>query len=208
MQSPGSQALLFDLGGVLVDIDLGRALRAWSVYSPLSSQELTQTFRFDEQYERHERGEIPADAYFDHVASTLKLSATREQVESGWNSIFVGEISTTRRLVESARRTMPCYAFTNTNASHMARWSKLFPGVVGAFDRIFASHEIGMRKPERRAFEHIYYATGLPASSFTFFDDLPDNIDAAIDAGLKAVLVRTPHDVESALRNLGHDCRA
>ena len=208
MQSPRPQALLFDLGGVLVEIDFSRAFRAWSVHSSLSTEELTKTFQFDEQYERHERGEISADEYFDHVASTLKLSATHEQVESGWNSIFVGEISTTRRLVESARRSMPCYAFSNTNASHMAHWSNLFPDVVGAFDRKLASHEIGMRKPERRAFGHICHATGLPASSFTFFDDLPENVDAAIDAGLKGVLVRTPHDVASALCNLGHDCRA
>ena len=203
MHTSAPQALLFDVGGVVIDIDFNRALQAWSVHSPLTLAELKQRFQFDTAYERHERGEIDANDYFDHLASALQLTATREEIASGWNAIFVAEITATRRLVEAARTTLPCYAFTNTNATHLNCWTRLFPGVVAAFDGIFASHQIGLRKPERAAFEHICLATDIPAENFVFFDDLPENIQAASRAGLQAVLVRSPDDVARALRSLG-----
>ena len=208
MPTPAPEALLFDLGGVLVDIDFGRALSAWAPYSTLSPTELRKSFTHDLQYERHERGEIEAAEYFGHLANTLQLTASPEQIERGWNAIFVGEILQTRMLVETMRGILPCYAFTNTNASHMATTSNLFPSVVGAFHRIFASHELGLRKPERAAFERICLLTGTPAASIVFFDDLPENVQAAADAGLQVVLVRSPEDVALALRSLGHGCRS
>lgn len=174
MRTSAAQALLFDVGGVVVDIDFNRALRAWSAHSRLSPDELKKRFQFDTAYERHERGEIEANDYFDHLASTLQLRATREEIASGWNAIFVGEIAATRRLVETARTTLPCYAY-----------------------------QIGLRKPERAAFEHICFATGIAAENFVFFDDLPENVQAASRAGLQAVLVRSPGDVAHALRGLG-----
>jgi glucose-1-phosphatase len=199
------KALVFDLGGVLVDIDFGRALAAWAPHSSLSLSELRQAFTHDIQYERHERGEIGAAEYFNHLASTLKLTATEEEISRGWNAIFVGEIVEARKIVEAVRRVIPCYAFTNTNASHMATWSMLFPEVVGAFDRIFASHELGLRKPEQAAFERISQLIGVAAVSTVFFDDLPENVQAASTFGLQAFLVRAPKDIVHSLRTVGLD---
>lgn len=203
MHNQAPKALLFDLGGVLVDIDFARALRSWAAFSDLPFHELERRYQFDVPYERHERGEISAGEYFLHIAETLRLSATQEQVEIGWNSIFVGEMVTTRLLVERARRKLPCYAFTNTNASHMAEWSKLYPGVVSAFDELYASHEMGLRKPDRKAFEYICRDTGLEPSAILFFDDLADNVHAATAAGFQGVLVRSPEDVASSLMAMG-----
>jgi putative hydrolase of the HAD superfamily len=75
---------------------------------------------------------------------------------------------------------------------------------VGAFDRIFASHELGLRKPERAAFERVCALTGTSAASILFFDDLAENVQAAKDAGFQGVLVKTPEDVAAALRSFGH----
>ncbi len=207
MLTPFPEALLFDLGGVLLDIDFDRALSVWARYSALSMAELRKSFTQDQHYERHERGEIEAEEYFDHLAKTLKLTASREQIEHGWNAIFVGEILRTRVLIESMKGILPCYAFTNTNASHMATWSKLYPDVVAAFDRIFASHELGLRKPERAAFDQIRHLTGASAAAIIFFDDLTENIQAAQEAGLQGVLVRSPEDVASVLRTLNQGRR-
>jgi putative hydrolase of the HAD superfamily len=204
MPSHAAEAFLFDLGGVLLEIDFNRAIAAWAPYSALPADVLRKRFRHDVQYERHERGEITATEYFAYLATTLQLTASFEQIEQGWNSIYIGEILQTRELVESMRRVFPCYAFTNTNASHMATWTKRFPGVVGAFDRIFASHELGLRKPERAAFERVCALTGTSAASILFFDDLAENVQAAKDAGFQGVLVKTPEDVAAALRSFGH----
>lgn len=203
MPTPNTEALLFDLGGVLLNIDFGQAIAAWAPFSALPSDVLRSTFKHDEQYARHERGEIASKEYFAYLATALQLTATFDQIEQGWNAIFVGEIERTREFVESMRGKVPCYAFTNTNASHMAKWSELFPNVVGAFDCIFASHQMGLRKPERAAFDRICSATSIPAAKFLFFDDLHENVQAARDAGLQGVLVQTPDDVIKAVRSYG-----
>lgn len=203
------QALLFDLGGVLVDIDFSRAIDAWSRKSALPVEELRRRFTFDEPYERHERGELAAHEYFRHLADTLLLDGSLEEIERGWNSIFVGEIEPTRRQVELVRGKLPCFAFTNTNASHMRTWTRLYPGVVGALDGIFASHQLGLRKPQREAFELVCRLIALPAREIVFFDDLPCNVEAARACGLRAVHVRSPADVTTALRSLElHDAAA
>jgi glucose-1-phosphatase len=187
------QSLLFDLGGVVVEIDFNRA----------SLAELKAAFTFDVPYQRHERGEITAAEYFAYLAQHLQLQDDPAWIAEGWNSIFIAEIAETRRMVEAARAKLPCYAFTNTNAAHKAAWSAKFPEVVRAFDRIFVSSEIGHRKPDHSAFEFVARSLGVPMESILFFDDTLENVDGALAAGLEAVHVRSPTDVKAALRRLG-----
>jgi len=197
------KALLFDLGGVLIDIDFDLAFQAWSRHSSLPLATLRERLLFDEPYERHERGEIAAEAYFAHLTASLQLAATPDEVAAGWNAIFRDEITATLERVAVARRTLPCYVLTNTNATHMACWGARFPRVVAGFDRIFASHEIGLRKPEPAVFDYVCRATGVEPASLLFFDDSQVNVDAAAAHGLQAVLVRGPADVARALQSAG-----
>lgn len=204
MDVPEPRALLFDLGGVLIDIDFGRALATWAPFSRLAPDALRQAFRVDEAYCRHERGEIEGEAYFRHLCKVLELDATPAQVATGWNSIFVGEITATRRLVELARRRVPCFAFSNTNATHMACWTDRFPEVAAAFDALFVSHHMGVRKPEPVAFARVCHSIGLDPAAVLFFDDLLENVKAARAFGLDAVLVRSADDVAATLRERLH----
>jgi epoxide hydrolase-like predicted phosphatase len=195
--------LLFDLGGVLIDIDFRRAFRAWQPISSLSLDEISEAFQFDVYYERHERGEITASEYFDHLRSTLSLKGEHARIEEGWNSIYVAEIPETVALVQSARAQFSCNAFTNTNAAHQAAWLSLFPMIRNLFDRVFTSYELGYRKPEKQAFEQIAHALDVPLGSIMFFDDLLENIESAKSAGMQAVHVRSAGDVRNALRAIG-----
>jgi len=203
MKFPRPESLLFDLGGVIIDIDFTRAFRAWQPISSLSLDKITERFKFDAPYQRHERGEITAAAYFDHLRATLSLSGDDARILEGWNSIYIGEIPETVALIRSARKDLPCHAFTNTNAVHQAAWSAQFPEVTRLFGRIFASHEIGRRKPEREAFEHIGRTLGVRLDSIMFFDDLIENVEGAQAAGLQAVHVRSSRDVRNALEAIG-----
>lgn len=201
------KALLFDLGGVVVEIDFNRAFAHWQSISRLSLAELKAAFTFDVPYQRHERGEITANEYFLHLAQDLQLQDDLARIAEGWNSIFIAEITETRRMVEAARATLPCYAFTNTNtntnATHKAAWSAKFPAVVQAFDHIFVSSEIGYRKPDRSAFEFVARSVGVPKESILFFDDTLENVEGALASGLEVVHVRGPADVKAALQRLG-----
>ena len=197
-------ALLFDMGGVIFDVDFDRAFKVWQPKSQLSLDEIRQTFKFDLQYQRHERGEIDAREYYDHLATMLQIESDHTHIAEGWNSIFTGEIPETMVMLQAVRSKLPCHAFTNTNAAHAATWSSMFPRVVKSFDRIFASHEIGLRKPEREAFDHISQALGIAAASIVFFDDLLENVQGATAAGFQAVHVCSPRDIRNALSSFGY----
>ena len=203
MNRPPPKALLFDLGGVLIDIDFNLAFEAWQKHSRLSLAEIRQRFSFDRPYQRHERGEIEGAEYFRHLITALELEDDIDLVARGWNAIFVKEIPETIAAVRAMRDRLPCYAFTNTNATHMTSWTGRFPGVAASFDRVFASHLMGLRKPERAAFSTISRETGIAPESIVFFDDLAENVAGAVDAGLHGVLVRSPQDVRNALQAFG-----
>jgi putative hydrolase of the HAD superfamily len=71
--------------------------------------------------------------------------------------------------------------------------------VVAAFDDIFVSSELGVRKPEQRAFETVVQKMGVDPASVLFFDDLPQNVAGAEALGIRAVQVRSPQDIRRAL---------
>lgn len=74
MSEPGDiQALLFDLGGVVIDIDFRRAFDTWASASATDPQVIADRFRFDEAYSRHERGQIDASQYFAHLRQCLEI---------------------------------------------------------------------------------------------------------------------------------------
>jgi glucose-1-phosphatase len=79
----------------------------------------------------------------------------------------------------------------------------MFPAIVAAFNRVFVSSDIGLRKPERAAFEFIANAIAVPKEAILFFDDLSENVAGARDVGLQAVHVRSSADVRKALLQLG-----
>src|SRR5689334_20334413 len=83
--------------------------------STLSAAEIARTFQFDAAYDRHERGEITAAEYFDHLCARLSLAKDHARIKAGWNSIYVGEIAETMAMLRTARQQLPCHAFTNTN---------------------------------------------------------------------------------------------
>lgn len=196
------RALLFDLGGVLIEIDFGRALQHWSGFSELSLAQLRQAFRLDAEYARHERAEIDWAIYVQHLRTTLKLRATDAEITEGWNAIFIGEIDETVGMVREARKLLPCYCFSNTNRTHQEHWMARFPRASGAFDRVFVSWELGLRKPERAAFGAVCQEVGVEPGEVLFFDDTLENAEGARAAGLQAVWVRGPGDVKAALARL------
>lgn len=196
------EALLFDLGGVVIDIDFDRVLRHWEGISSLSFTELKSTFHFDEAYQRHERGEIDGATYFAHLRNTLQLEGSDEEIAAGWNAVFVADIPAVLEAIVQARAHFSCYAFTNTNPTHLIAWKAGYPAVFQSFDKVFISSDLGVRKPERKAFDAIAADIGVAHENILFFDDTRENIVGAEAAGLQTVYVQSPEDVRKALAGL------
>jgi glucose-1-phosphatase len=202
MASVVVEALLFDLGGVVIDIDFGRALASWAEAAGMPVDALRARFAFDAAYQRHERGEIAAAEYFAALRASLRIEVSDPALVAGWNAIYVREVPGIRALLWAAADRFPLYAFTNSNPTHHTFSRVRYADVLQIFRRVFVSCEMGLRKPERAAFEAIAAAVGVPLERILFFDDTPANVEGARAAGMPAVHVRCPADVAAALAAL------
>jgi HAD superfamily hydrolase (TIGR01509 family) len=203
--SPGAaDALLFDLGRVVLDIDFSKVVACWAGHAGCEPAHLTGRFSWrDEFYQKHEKGEISDADFFAALRALLGVELSDAQFLEGWNKIFAGEMPGIAPLLQRAAQRLPLYAFSNTNAAHVEHFSQTYAGVLGHFREIFLSSAIGLRKPDAAAYDHVVKAIGVPASRIVFFDDLAENIAGARACGLTAVHVTSPDDVAHALAALG-----
>ena len=195
-------ALLFDLGGVVIEIDFDRAFSRWALYSNRNIEFIKSGFAFDSYYERHERGEIEASEYFTSLRRSLGINITDEEFIVGWNSIFVGAIPGIAALLSEARENLSIYAFTNSNLTHQHVWTKKFRHLLNLFRDVFVSSEIGNRKPEPAAFKIISREIDVKLENILLFDDTLENIAGAKKIGMQAVHVTSPMDIEIGLKEI------
>jgi FMN phosphatase YigB (HAD superfamily) len=193
-------ALLFDIGGVVIEIDFDRAFSHWALYSNQDREIIKSRFGFDSYYERHERGEIDASEYFASLRRSLGINIRDEEFMAGWNSIYVGEISGVVKLLLDLKEKLPIYGFTNSNLIHKSVWSEMFKDILTLFRKVFVSYEMGMRKPEPEAFEAISREIGVRLEHIRFFDDSLENITGAKKIGMQAVHVTSFEDIEKSLK--------
>jgi glucose-1-phosphatase len=202
--SPGAaDALLFDLGRVVLDIDFSRAIGCWAAHAGCEPSEILARYVRDDSYRHHETGRISDADYFESLRASLGISITDAQFLEGWNAIFAGEMPGIAELLERAANHLPLYAFSNTNRPHVEHFSQAHADVLGHFREIYLSSTIGLRKPDQAAYDHVVGAIGVPASRILFFDDLAENIEGARACGLLAVHVTSSADVADALEALG-----
>jgi FMN phosphatase YigB (HAD superfamily) len=202
--APGSaDALLFDLGRVVINIDFGKALVCWAGHAGCAPADLAARFVREETYRQHEVGGIEDADYFESLRTSLGIGISDAEFLEGWNAIFAGEMPGIAPLLKRAATRVPLYAFSNTNRPHVEHFSKAYADVLGHFRELFLSSTIGLRKPDAAAYDHVVKAIGVPANRIVFFDDLAENIDGARARGLTAVHVTSPNDVAHALSALG-----
>lgn len=196
------KALLFDLGGVLIDIDFQIAFAQFEKVSSLSQDQITNRFQMDRMYRLHEVGQLSWSKYAQHLRSTFEIDASDDEITQAWNSIFKNEISQTINAIKQINAKTDCYVFSNTNTTHHSYWNSRYTDVVSLFKQIFISSELGLRKPDVAAFEAISRSTGYALNDMVFFDDTEENIDGAYKAGIDAVLVNSHEDVLNKLKKL------
>ena len=189
-------AIVFDFGGVLVDIDFRRAFTAWGAAAGLPADAIAARFTVDEACCAHERGEIDDRAYFAHLRSSLGLTGlSDEQMLAGWNAIIGGPIPGIETLVQRLASRLPLYVFSNTNPAHVAHFAPRLHRLLAHFRRTFVSCELGRRKPEAEAFARLSELIDLPPGRLAFFDDVEANVAGARRAGLQAHHVTRPDQI-------------
>jgi len=196
-------AIIFDLGGVIIDIDFNRVFERWSQLSGQDALSIQQRFTVDDAYRQHERGELSPQQYFDYQRSLHGLTLTDEEMLDGWNAIFGPEIQGVRALIKRALTIAPCVVFSNTNAAHQAYWAPALHETLSLFDEVFVSNELGLRKPDAESFHAVCAQLNVAPGNTLFFDDTQENRDGASALGIESVKVTGPGDIEKRLAMMG-----
>lgn len=195
-----AQALLYDFGGVLVEIDFDRVFARWAQLAGVAFEHVKSRFSHGDAYQRHERGEIGREAYYASLRRDLGIALDDAQLDDGWMRVFGNEIEPTVALVRRLAPRIPQYLFSNTNQEHHAVWGPRYHDSLQPLREHFVSYRLGHRKPEPEAFRRVSERIGVPLEGILFFDDTAHNVEGARALGMQAVLVRSADDVRDALR--------
>lgn len=187
---PGAKHIIFDFGGVLFDIDYRLPIQAferlgYTAFADLYTQ-AAQNHWFDEL----ETGQLDNESFYAYLHS-LVPNATRSEVEHAWNCILlhlrVDEVRFVQRLKDAGVRT---FLLSNTNAIHVAEFEKMIDVSMGlqafynAFEHIYYSNVIGIKKPYPQTFLSICERNNIKPEETLFIDDSIQHVEGAAKAGL------------------------
>ena len=187
-------AVLFDLGGVLIDLDWAGTTTAFRALVPAESRAradrvFAEIFQYPALH-RYERGEIAWDEFRQQLASDTGLIANETDFLAAWNQM-IGDFPRQRieRLAELKQR-YRLGLLSNTNERHVdcvngyLREKHAIQSLDSLFHVPLYSHLVGMRKPEPRIYRHAAQALGVDPERILFIDDVEGNAGAATAAGL------------------------
>lgn len=184
-------ALLFDFGGVLVDLDKQRCIRAFDALG-FDIRPFLGTYRQAGVFSRLERGEITTGQFCQELrALSGRPSLTDAEITEAWRKYLLDIPAERIEMLLKLRRHYRLYVLSNTNIVHweMARDGYFrYQGrqVADFFDGVFLSYELGMEKPAPEIFRHVARSIGRPAGEILFLDDSEVNCEAARKEGFQA----------------------
>lgn len=176
-------AVLFDLGGVLVE--LGGVEEFGALVGETRPEEIWRLWLGSPIVRRYERGECSRDEFASGAVEEFGLSLSAEAFLERFLAWPKGLMPGAADLVRSVRVDLHRAVLTNTNELH---WNGQLDaaGIRGLFETHFASHELGLVKPDREVFEHVASVLGRPPEEILFLDDNEPNVRGAREVGLDA----------------------
>lgn len=195
--------LLFDLGGVLVDVNQDRIFEGLAQYLPESSSDLkARLLRVPALWEPFVVQEFSPQRLTREVNGILKSELTEAQVVAAFNAELGTTIETTAALLPSLKRRTQVGCLSNTNSIHWDRLLKAYE-FMGHFDRRFASQLLGSAKPDRAIYEKVSDLLGVRPDEVLFFDDKTENVATAQKLGWHARVYRDHATFQNDLEVFG-----
>lgn len=195
------EVVLFDLGGVLIELGGLPELDEFSG-GGASEEALWKRWLTCPWVRRFERGLCGAEEFSRGMVETWSMSVGPEAFLEAFTAWPRGLLPGARELVHATRDRARVGCLSNTNALHAERQGREF-GIDDLFHERFLSHEMGLVKPDREAFDHVVARLGCPADRVLFLDDNAPNVDGARAAGLRSELARGVPEARSVLADLG-----
>lgn len=191
---------LFDLGNVIVKVDFSpfvNWLAARSADKDLArARDVLQSSLISD----FESGNMSREEFARRLSAMVSADFTMREAEDAFCSIFPGLVPGMVELLRELSDAGPVYCLSNTNEVHLDWLRRHLPECIGAFTKVFASHQMGERKPNPGIYRSVAEALDAPPGRIVFFDDLPANVEGAACAGMRAHLFQEAGGVRHVLK--------
>ena len=200
--------VIFDLGGVLVDLDLNRCIAAFRTLGMDAVAELINPYYPAEMIGRLEHGDI---TFHEACEEMRRLSGTPdvpdERIAWAYGEFLVTIPVTKLRQIEALRRRgIRTYVLSNNNPASMKYIRRMFTAdgktMDDYFDAVFLSYELHELKPSEAIFRKMIAAGGMRPEETLFIDDGQKNVDAAQRLGFAVYMPGPGEDFGHILDNL------
>lgn len=201
----GVKNIIFDLGGVLLNIDPTKTIEA---FGRLGMKQLIgdKGLSYDHDiFYLMEQGKVTPEEFRNGVRQLIPAEVTDDQIDTAWTAMLLDFPANRVELVKNLRNKYKIYLFSNTNAIHVAKYQANFKSqhgfdVSSLFEIDFYSNEIGYRKPSPESFQEIIRLSEINPEESIFIDDSLPNVEAAIGCGLKGYWLEPGQKVEEVFQ--------
>ncbi len=185
--------IIFDLGGVIMNIDVKRTQKAFTEMGVKNINDYFGHGFAASFFKDHESGKISDEVFIQKIKEAVKLDIPDDQVIAAWNALLIDFPAERIQLLEEIRKKYRIFLFSNTNAIHMDRFMEIYRNSYPSrelddhFEHAYYSHIMGHRKPDKSGFEIIIRENRLDPDKTLFVDDAFINVAGAIKSGLKGL---------------------
>lgn len=198
------KAIIFDMGGVLVDLDIEDCKNAFkNLLGYNAIDQLIDACHQKGIYGDLEEGVLSAEEFRTLVLADSRPGSSPELVDEAMWHILVGIDAYKADLLRKLSESYDLYLLSNNNPICMPHSRRIFEdaGVPldKTFRKCFLSYEMKALKPSRTFYQDVMSQIGLPAGEMVFVDDSQKNVDGAVEAGLPAVYYEPGSDLSALL---------
>lgn len=192
--------IIFDLGGVLLNLDMPLCFRNFAALGAdreyflgngnAKGATICEGITASGDMDLYQVGGIGTEDFLEAIRRVCRPGTTTEDVLGAWNSCLLDVPAARLELLKWLRgEGYGVYMLSNTNDAHWRRIAEVnFPEPLDVyFDGVFLSHELGMAKPDEGIYREVLRCIGTPADECLFIDDAGVNCDAARGVGIRAV---------------------
>lgn len=191
--------IIFDLGGVIINLDEQKTITEFARYSRLSLDSIKdRILKFDAYFDL-EMGKISEARFRDEIRSQFQVEASDVEIDACMNAMLLDIPMERLQLLTKLARQHQLFLLSNTNSIHLRKFNKIIeeltgvPGIDSFFSKTYYSHVVGMRKPNQEIFQKVIDDNKLEPSKTFFIDDNKSNIEGAQTVG-----IRTHHLTDSS----------
>jgi putative hydrolase of the HAD superfamily len=204
--SPQIKNLLFDLGGVIINIDFIKVALSFSQLSNKDISFIRQEIEERRLFYNYEIGKWTDAEFRTTVNHLLEASLTDEQIDAAWNSMLFDIPQERIDLLIALKKKYNMLLLSNTNAIHIREVNRILQQEHGVnsledlFHHTYYSHQIQLSKPSADCYQFVLQHAGIRAGDTLFIDDSATNIHGAKQIGIHTVHLQAPATVLDIFR--------